>query len=226
MSPVTSSRRDRKKLTTRRALRWAALELVAARGYAHVTVEDIAEAADVSTRTFFNYFASKEAVVIGQDAELLEEIHAALLARPVDESPFAAVRAVVIEQVGRFERDGDGDDPTGEPAEWFRRMKAVLSDPQLRGAHAAHMADYERVIQSAVAERLGTDPERDPYPALLAASAVAAARVGIMYWAKSGGTGSPGEITAAALDALAAGLGDGGDLAVLVARPRGKAQHQ
>ena len=78
-----ASLRERKKLATRRSLRRVALDLVAERGFAHVTVEDIAEAADVSPRTFFNYFPSKEAALFGADPERV----AALRERVVREAP-------------------------------------------------------------------------------------------------------------------------------------------
>src|SRR5271165_5864259 len=90
-------RRDRKKQATRQALRSAALELVAERGFAHVTIEDIAEAADVATRTFFNYFPSKESAVIGADPERIEELRTSLLTRPLAESPLQALRSVTVE---------------------------------------------------------------------------------------------------------------------------------
>src|SRR6202021_2372965 len=66
--------RERKKLATRQSLRRVALDLVSERGFAHVTVDDIAAAADVSTRTFFNYFPSKEAALFGIDPDQVAEL--------------------------------------------------------------------------------------------------------------------------------------------------------
>src|SRR5579863_10445214 len=90
LEPV--GRRERKKRATRLALKAAALDLVAARGFARVTVEDIADAADVSVRTFFNYFASKEAAIIGEDPELVEALKEDLVGLPATLGPLAAVR--------------------------------------------------------------------------------------------------------------------------------------
>src|SRR6202035_5815685 len=92
-----ASLRERKKLATRRSLRRAALDLVAERGFVHVTVEDIAEAADVSPRTFFNYFPSKEAGLVGANAERV----AALRERLVHEAPGqTALEALRVAMVG------------------------------------------------------------------------------------------------------------------------------
>lgn len=197
-------RRDRKKLVTRRALRAAALELVAERGFAHVTVEDIAQVADVATRTFFNYFPSKEAAVIGVDPDLVKQMAADVLARPASESPLQALRVVLVAYaaVTAEELDDLGDGRSS----WFRRLCVVRADPELLSAYAAHVAALERGLAAALAERLGTDSERDPYPALVAATALAAVRVAGLYWAADGGTDSLIERTESAIASLCAGL--------------------
>lgn len=205
------TRRDRKKLATRRALQWAALDLVTERGLAHVTVEEIAAAADVSPRTFFNYFSSKEAAVVGEDPDRLDDIRAALLSRPAGEPAFDAVRAVLTAQMAEIVVDAadgaDGADGSwSDPTEWMRRMKAVHADPHLRAAFIAHMAAFERVVAEAVATRLGVDAAVDPYPALLAASAMAACRVSMMYRSKLGLIGRSETVTDAAFSELASGL--------------------
>ena len=199
-----ASRRDRKKQATRRSLRNAALELVALRGFAHVTVEDIAEAADVATRTFFNYFPSKESAVIGADPERIEELRSDLLARPAIEKPLEALGSVLVGYAATIDEDFD-EFGEGKRA-WFQRFCAVRADPDLSYAYAAHMAEVEEGLAVAVAERLGTDPRHDPYPALVTATALAAARVAAIYWSANGGEESLARLTAAALGSLANGL--------------------
>jgi AcrR family transcriptional regulator len=198
------SLRERKKLATRRLLRRVALDLIAERGVANVTVEDIAEAADVSPRTFFNYFPSKEAALFGSDPargiELRERIVHDLPGAPVLE----VLRAVMIsgaEKVAEDLRDLGGD-----PADWLRRMKVVRADPQLRAAHAAQMANLERTITEALAERLGTDPDRDPYPGLLCAVATGVFRNSMASWAGSGGAVPLERFIDLSFGALMAGL--------------------
>ncbi len=216
-------RRGRKKQATRRALRSAALELVAELGYAHVTVEDIAEAADVATRTFFNYFPSKESAVIGADPERMEEVLAGLRARPLGESPLEALRWVTVEYAAAIDEELDD---LGEGREsWFRRFCIVREDPDLLAAYAGHITEVERGVAEALAERLGKDLAHDPYPALVTAAALAAARVAALYWSANGGVGSLARLTGAALDSLAGGLVETEPFSVTPVAPRGDDRH-
>jgi hypothetical protein len=85
-------------------------------------------------------------------------------------------------------------------------MKAAHSDPQLRAAQAAHMADVEAGIAAGLAERLGTDPSRDVYPLLLASATTAVLRATMSFWAAAGGTVPLDQLVDAAYQALADGL--------------------
>lgn len=206
LAPVDLGRRDRKKHETRRALRNAALELVAERGFAHVTIEDITEAVDIATRTFFNYFSSKEEAVIGADPERVEQLHTSLLARPLTESSLQALRSVTVEYANAIDEEFDD---LGEGREaWFRRFCIVREDPDLLGAYVGHITEIEQNLVAALAERLGTDPAHDPYPALVTATVLAAARVAGLYWSANGGVDSLARLTGSAIDALASGLLD------------------
>ena len=86
--------RERKKLATRRAIAGAALRLFAERGYEETTISDIAAAADVSPRTFFSYFPSKDDVVFAEMDERLADVRARLADRPGGEAPPATFRRV------------------------------------------------------------------------------------------------------------------------------------
>jgi AcrR family transcriptional regulator len=199
-----TSLRERKKLATRRSLRRHALDLVAQRGFMHVTVEDIAEAADVSPRTFFNYFPSKEAALFGADPERVAALRERVLHQAPGEPALSALRQVLVAEA-RVVTNELGE-LGGDPLDMLRRMKIVRADPHLRAAQSAHMANIEGALAEALAERLGTDPARDPYPALLASVATGAIRATTVFWASSGGAYPLDQLTDRAFQALADGL--------------------
>ena len=207
-SPLTEppvSLRERKKLATRRLLRRAALGLVAERGLANVTVEDIAEAADVSPRTFFNYFPSKEAALLGgSDPDRAARLRDRIATGAPGEPALSALRAVMTQDAeaitDEFRALG------GDPADWLRRIKVARADPHVRAAHAVQMAMIERAIAEGLAARLDVSLEADPYPAVLAAAAVGVTRACTAFWAASGGTEPLSQLIDQAFGALAAGL--------------------
>jgi AcrR family transcriptional regulator len=204
------SLRERKKLATRRLLRRAALDLVAERGLAHVTVEDIAEAAEVSPRTFFNYFPSKEAALFGGDPDRAAELRDRVATSAPDKSALDVLRTVMAEDAEEIadELRALG----GDSADWLRKMKVARTDPLVRAGHAAQMAMIERAIAEGLAARLGTDQETDPYPGVLAAATVGVVRASMAFWAGSGDAVKLGQVIDQALQALADGLPENSDL--------------
>jgi AcrR family transcriptional regulator len=205
-----ASLRERKKAATRLLLRRTALELVAERGLANVTVEDIAEAAEVSPRTFFNYFPSKEAVLFGGDADRAAALRAAIVSAVPGQPALDALRLVLRQDSEAMA--GELRSLGGNPAEWVRRMKVARTDPHVRAAHAAQMSMIERAIADGLAARLGTDQETDPYPGILAAAAVSMTRACLTFWAGTGGAMPLGQVIDQAFKALADGFPENSDL--------------
>ncbi|HEV2451878.1 MAG TPA: TetR family transcriptional regulator [Streptosporangiaceae bacterium] len=199
-----SSLRERKKLATRRALRRVALTLAAERGWANVTVEDIAEAANVSPRTFFNYFPSKEAVLFGSDPDKAAALRERIAAEAPGEPVLEALRVVMASNAQAVAEEWT--ELGGDPADWLHRTRSARGDPHVRAAFAAQTAMIERTIAEGVAERLGTDLDRDPYPGLLAATAAAVFRSSLAFWADTHGTVPLGSLIDLAFRALADGL--------------------
>jgi AcrR family transcriptional regulator len=194
---VTAGLRERKKAATRRALHEAALRLVAERGLEHVSVDDIAERADVSPRTFFNYFTSKDDAVVGLDPATRDAAAESFRARPAEESPVEALRAVQRAAATEMALD---------PELWPLRMKVIDAHPALIGRLAAAFGESERVLAEAVAVRTGTAVGVDVYPTLLAATSTSVMRTALHRWLVSGFTASLPHLVDEAWDVLVAGL--------------------
>jgi AcrR family transcriptional regulator len=166
-------RRERKKLATRQALQDAALRLVAERGLDRVTVEDISEAADVATRTFFNYFSSKEEALLGDLPERVVAVHRMVLERPAAEPPLEAVCQVLRTMTLRVAERRE---------ERLLRQQVIERHPGLLARQLGMYASFERALAAAVAERLGPGQGDAAYARLVAAVAVAAARSAVSSW--------------------------------------------
>ena len=163
--------RERKKLATREALSTAALRLALEHGPQNVRVEDIAEAAGVSPRTYNNYFSSREqAIVVGLAAERGEPVAAALRKRPADEPLEHAVVGALIEE---YSEDGEPDRDT---------LALITSAPALQAEFLDTIAAIERPLAEAIAARTGADGPGALGPAVLAAALSGAARIAAERW--------------------------------------------
>jgi AcrR family transcriptional regulator len=90
------------KLETLAALRAAALQLALHQGLETITATDIATAAGVSRRTFFNYFASKEDALVGETPQLATFLREAITTRPAAEPPLTAVQTALLETAAAY----------------------------------------------------------------------------------------------------------------------------
>jgi AcrR family transcriptional regulator len=188
-------RRERKKLETHRALASAALRLASAKGPDQVTIEEIADAADVSVRTFFNYFSSKEEAIIGRDAESRAAMVQHLLDRPAEETPFEAVTGVIR---AWFADAGAWVDDRA------LRHQLVRAHPSLLPRHLAGLYDLERGLIDGLRQRMGATDVL--YPALLVTASVNAMRLSLAIWEERGRKGSLDQLLDEAFAHLAAGL--------------------
>jgi AcrR family transcriptional regulator len=138
--------RERKKIKTRQAIRREAFRLFDANGYAATTVEQIAEAAEVSPSTFFRYFPSKESLLLADDLDPL--VLAAFEAQPPDLSPTEAIRRA-------YETTMAGLSP--EQLEFENtRQRLMFSIPELK---AAMYDEYYRTV-NVMAELIGRRIDR------------------------------------------------------------------
>jgi AcrR family transcriptional regulator len=198
MSALTKStnRHQLRRRSTHEALRQAALKSFARKGFAKVTVTELAAEAGVTERTFFRHFPTKEAVLFQDYETQLEWLAEALAQRPASESLFDAVLA----SVAAFPHD----------LEVVRQAAAARAEL----ISAERIASHLRVVQSSFARAL-TDFIRNRNPdaanidlaAEVAGSALASALVvAVENWGRNGCGGDLGELVAASLGLLRSGL--------------------
>ena len=183
--------RERKRLATRRAIQRAVLTLSAEHGFDRVTVDEISHAAQISPRTFFNYFPSKEAAIIGDVPALPgDDALEAFVHGGTDETILDGIRDLLAEAAD------DTDD--GEERDVHQLRRSLLKDnPQLFSLRMAGMKQLEADLAGVVRRRLALDVpelasddgELEQRARLITFVAFAAIRHAWWCWAERGGTG-------------------------------------
>ncbi|HUA07475.1 MAG TPA: TetR family transcriptional regulator [Solirubrobacteraceae bacterium] len=170
-----ASRRERQKDETRRDLARIALELATERGLADVRVPEIAAAAGVSTRTFNNYFPSKEAAIAWPAMLRFTRMAELLRARPAGEPLGEALVATVGELYESRPR-------TATATSWMSKFRVLAAtEPAVRAEYLRLSDAGEQMLAGAIAERAGVG-ENELRPKVLAAMVVGAERAAIRHW--------------------------------------------
>lgn len=196
MHPESAGRRDRKKRQTRAALTSAALRLVDERGLDRVTVEEISAEADVSSRTFFNYFATKDEAILGEPLVDGPALCQGLLDQPREVPIVEAVRRVFDPAIEQIQADRDL---------WLLRLRVIQHNPALLPVLIARGAAEEERFVAAIATRVRV-PADHAFPQLAAALTGAAFRTALIRWAAGGGRGQLADLVREAYALLASGL--------------------
>ena len=167
--------RERKKARTREALQEAATRRFARQGFDGTTVEEIAEACEVSPRTFFRYFPTKEDVLFADAAMRRERLLAVIAERPVDEPAFAALRAAMRALAADYRHDREA---------LVTRSKIVAASPHLQAYKAEHQHGWEADVVEVLDRRAHAQHAsvaREELQ-LVTAVATAALRVALDAW--------------------------------------------
>ncbi|GAA4166052.1 TetR/AcrR family transcriptional regulator [Gryllotalpicola daejeonensis] len=186
--------RERKRVATRHAIERAALDLSLDKGYENVTIDEIAESADVSPRTFFNYFPSKEAAVVGHgphgpDPDEIE----AFLSASADQPILDGIRNLLATVI-----DSKSDEQTRAAHELQeQRMLLMLRHPQLFRLRMETMEELTGKMIELVSRRLvvldpalGADPaELRERARLVVFVSFAGLRNAWASWVDAGGKG-------------------------------------
>ncbi|GAB1819978.1 acyl-CoA-like ligand-binding transcription factor [Herbidospora sp. RD11066] len=182
--------RERKKAETRQAVHQAALRLTVEQGFDAVTVEAIADAANISRRTFSNYFAAKEDAVLYGEEQRIQDLVERIRRRPRGERAWPALCGAAADL---YEEQGAGAD-----REWAMRTRLARRHPALLARQLGNqvMLEQELAVEIAAREGLSADAMR---PRILATAFLAALRAATMLWLDERESRPLGEVLDASL---------------------------
>lgn len=172
MMDTSGSLRERKKAATEAALRRSALALFAAKGYDRTTIEEIVAEADVSRRTFFRYFGSKEEVIYKGATEDIERFRTLLRERPKNETEIESLKQALVAFVKYLE---------ARNAPVLEFVDVILASPTLRARSAELQGRWTAGAAEELAARAGI--KLDIKRRLLAAIGIATLTEAIQSWA-------------------------------------------
>ncbi|NGN63764.1 TetR family transcriptional regulator [Streptomyces sp. A7024] len=182
-------------MRTREAIRQATYRLVQEQGYDATTVEQIAEAAEVSPSTVFRYFPTKEDIILSDEYDPL--LADAIRARPADEPPLVALRRAMTDVMRLL-----WEQVTEEVGVRLRLIRAV---PQLRARMLEGMDTSTETLLPVLAERSGR-PVDDFELRVVVGAVMGALMQALFDWVDRGGTDDLSETVDRALEVLERGL--------------------
>ncbi|WP_410810879.1 TetR family transcriptional regulator [Micromonospora sp. 067-2] len=171
-----------------------AMRLFSERGFDETTVDQIAAAAGISSRSFFRYFPTKEDVVVGDQAEHGAALRAALQARPSIEPPWVAIRHALGTLV---------DEIRADPVFALRASAVLLTTASLRARHLEKQLLWTELLVPEIVARLADDtPRADLRARAIVSAALICLDVALNQWIDSGGADDIGALLDAAVDAV------------------------
>jgi AcrR family transcriptional regulator len=178
-NPLATGLRARKRQQTRERLTRSAMTLFLERGFEATTLDDIAAAADISRRSFFHYFESKEDVVFAWQEDLTAALIAAVAARPAKESMLTAAENAISAMVRQL-----------KPGEAVAMARLKRDNPALQARDQVKYEKLERALAEALSKRAGQQTEKLE-ARLVAMIATGVMRIGGELWAAEGARENP-----------------------------------
>lgn len=186
------SLREKTRAAVRAQIASAALDLFAEHGFDQVTVEQIAAAAGISTRSFNRYFPTKEDAALGDTEPWGILVRDTLQSRPADESVWDSLRLAFSALLALSDMSGERQK---------RGMRVLNSTPSLRARNLEKHLNWASMLTPILARRLGgTDADLRAYAVVQ--SGIACFEAALNAWAIEGETRTPDELLALSFDAV------------------------